>query len=70
VWGATSHILSKTKNSNKKTYKKTDAPPWAGISSMQSPHQPTVDIVGLYINLKQAKKATFQLLFFLHVSWY
>jgi len=56
VWGAPSHILQKTKNINKKTYKKTDAPPWAGISSMQSPTQPLGCIVGHYIAIDNAEK--------------
>ena len=56
MWGAPSHILQKTKNNNKKTYKKTDAPPWAGISSMQSPTQPLGCIVGSLHKLDKAKK--------------
>jgi len=62
--GGHPHILSKTKNSNKKTYKKNRCPNGAGISSMQSPQQPTVVIVGHYIKLKQAKKQLFSYFFF------
>jgi len=56
VWGHPPASYKRQKITTKKPIKKTDGPPWPGISSMQSPTQPTVVIVGLYIRIDKAKK--------------